>query len=94
MKNDLLLSEVRQQIEIEIKYEGYLKRQIQQIERFEKMENRLIPASFDYSKVHSLSSEAREKLIKVKPRSIGQASRIAGVSPADIAVILVFLRKN
>ena len=89
-----LIEEVRQQIEIEVKYEGYFNRQRRQIERFNKMEHQVIPERFDYSKLNSLSTEAREKLTQIRPRSIGQASRIAGVSPADIAVLLISLRKR
>jgi tRNA uridine 5-carboxymethylaminomethyl modification enzyme len=89
-----LMKEVREQIEIEVKYEGYLKRQSEQITKFEKMEKHVIPTEFNYDKIESLSSEAKEKLKRIKPRSIGQASRIAGVSPADIAVLLIYMRKN
>jgi tRNA uridine 5-carboxymethylaminomethyl modification enzyme len=80
------------QVEIEIKYEGYIQRQLEEIERFEKYEAIEIPEDFDYTKVKSLSSEAREKLMRVRPRSIGQASRISGVSPADISVLMVYLK--
>ena len=90
----LLLEGIRQQVEIEVKYEGYFNRQRKQVERFNKMEHQIIPAFIDYSKLNSLSAEAREKLIRIKPRSIGQASRIAGVSPADIAVLLIYLKKG
>lgn len=91
---DFFMKSLREQVEIEVKYEGYLARQHQQIEKFHKMEDKIIPNRFDYSKIHSLSTEARDKLIKIKPRSIGQASRIAGVSPADIAVLLIALRRR
>ncbi len=87
------MQEVRDQIEIEVKYEGYFKRQSEQIVRFEKMEKQSIPEKFNYEAIGSLSREAKEKLMRIQPRSIGQASRIAGVSPADIAVILINLRK-
>lgn len=92
--DERLMKEVREQIEIEVKYEGYFKRQSEQIIKFEKMEKQLIPAKLNYDEIGSLSSEAKEKLKHIKPRSIGQASRIAGVSPADIAVLLVHLKKN
>lgn len=92
--DEKLMKEVREQIEIEIKYEGYFKRQFEQIVRFEKMEKQIIPDNLNYDKIGSLSSEAREKLKRIKPRSIGQASRIAGVSPADIAVLLIHMKKN
>ncbi len=88
-----LMDQVRQQLEIEIKYEGYLIRQNQQVEKYLKMENNLIPDTIDYSKVKSLSAEAKEKLQKLRPRSIGQAYRIAGISPADIMVLLIHLKK-
>ena len=95
--NDLdagIAESVREQVEIEIKYEGYFKRQQEQVVRFKKMEERLIPKHFDFEKIGSLSNESREKLKRIKPRSIGQASRIAGVSPADISVLLVSLKKS
>ncbi len=91
---DSFMKSVREQVEIAIKYEGYLKRQQEQVEKFRKLENKLIPDYFDYEEVQSLSRESREKLKKIKPRSIGQASRIAGVSPSDIAVLLVALKKR
>jgi tRNA uridine 5-carboxymethylaminomethyl modification enzyme len=91
---DSFMKSVREQVEIAIKYEGYLKRQQEQVEKFRKLENKLIPDNFDYEEVHSLSRESREKLIRIQPRSIGQASRIAGVSPSDIAVLLVALKKR
>ena len=80
---------------IEIKYEGYIKRQLQQVEQFGKLENKKLPENFDYSEVNSLRREAVQKLNKVQPATIGQASRISGVSPADISVLLVhFTRKQ
>lgn len=89
-----LMQSVRELVEIEIKYEGYFKRQQDQIDKFSKMEEKIIPFDLDYDKVRSISNESREKLKRIKPRSIGQASRIAGVSPADIAVLLVFLKQK
>jgi tRNA uridine 5-carboxymethylaminomethyl modification enzyme len=89
-----IMESVRQQVEIEIKYEGYFKRQQEQVDKFKKMEERLIPNQFDFGKIGSLSNESREKLKRIKPRSIGQASRIAGVSPADISVLLIALKKQ
>lgn len=80
------------QVEIELKYEGYIKRQIEQAESFEQMEHDVIPDNFDYNKVKSFSTEGREKLNKVKPRSIGQASRIAGVSPSDISILTIYMK--
>jgi tRNA uridine 5-carboxymethylaminomethyl modification enzyme len=84
--------DVMNQIEIELKYEGYIKRQTEQIENFGKNENILIPDSFNYDKIKSLSSEALDKLKRIKPKSIGQASRIAGVNPSDISAILIYMR--
>jgi tRNA uridine 5-carboxymethylaminomethyl modification enzyme len=80
------------QVQIEVKYEGYINRQHEQIEKFEQYEELTIPDSFDYSKLQSLSVEGREKLLKVRPRSIGQASRISGVTPADVSVMMVYMR--
>lgn len=85
-------TDIIQQIEIELKYEGYIRRQQEQIDHFIKNENIQIPEDFKYENVKSLSLEALHKLSKIKPRSIGQASRIAGISPADIAAILIYMR--
>ncbi|MDP4091933.1 MAG: tRNA uridine-5-carboxymethylaminomethyl(34) synthesis enzyme MnmG [Bacillota bacterium] len=85
---------VREQVSIAVKYEGYIKRQMQQVEQFKKLENRKLPVDVDYSQVHGLSNEARQKLNQLKPESVGQASRISGVSPADISVLLIFLEQN
>ena len=90
-----LAADVREQVNIEIKYECYIKRQLQQVEQFGKLENKKLPENFDYSEVNSLRREAVQKLNKVQPATIGQASRISGVSPADISVLLVhFTRKQ
>lgn len=90
-----LAADVREQVNIEIKYEGYIKRQLQQVEQFGKLENKKLSENFDYSEVNSLRREAVQKLNKVQPATIGQASRISGVSPADISVLLVhFTRKQ
>ncbi|MCD8326213.1 MAG: tRNA uridine-5-carboxymethylaminomethyl(34) synthesis enzyme MnmG [Lachnospiraceae bacterium] len=83
--------EVIDQVQIEIKYEGYLERQSRQVEQFKKMEKKKIPVNFDYDQVPSLRLEARQKLKKFQPVNIGQASRISGVSPADISVLLVYM---
>ena len=83
--------EIKEQINTEIKYEGYISRQIKQVEQFKKLEKKAIPENFDYSLVPSLRIEARQKLMKFKPLSIGQASRISGVSPADINVLVVYM---
>ena len=86
-----LPSDVIEQVEIELKYEGYIERQMRQVEQFKKMEKKKIPDNLDYDDVPSLRIEARQKLKKFKPVSVGQASRISGVSPADISVLLVYL---
>lgn len=85
--------EIKEQIEIELKYEGYIKRQHEAVERLEKYEETKIPLSLNYSNLKALSAEGREKLQHVKPRSIGQASRISGVTPSDISILLVYLKK-
>ena len=86
-----LSEEVMEQIDINIKYDGYIKRQMKQVEQFKKLENRRIPDNIDYDKVPSLRIEAVQKLKQYRPISMGQASRISGVSPADISVLLVYL---
>ncbi len=83
--------DVIEQIEINIRYDGYISRQLKQVEQFKKLENKRIPEELDYNEVHSLRIEAKQKLMKFKPISIGQASRISGVSPADISVLMVYL---
>ena len=83
---------VAEEVEITVKYQGYIERQMRQAEQFLKLENRLIPENIDYANLHGLRLEARQKLDKVRPRSVGQASRISGVSPADITVLLIYLK--
>ena len=83
-----------EQVEIAIKYEGYIKRQVEQVERFREMEDIRLPGSLDYNQIPSLSTEVREKLNKIKPINLGHAGRIQGVTPAAIAVIQIYLRKN
>ena len=90
-EREFLPADVLEQVEIEIKYEGYIERQLKQVEHYKKMEKKKIPANLDYNDVGSLRLEARQKLIAYKPISVGQASRISGVSPADISVLLVYL---
>ncbi len=80
--------------ELDLKYDGYINRQMKQVERFHKMENKKIPNNFDYDKVEGISSESREKLKKIKPVSIGQASRISGVRNSDIAVLMILVKKK
>ncbi len=89
-----LSDDVVEQVEIEIKYEGYIERQLKQVEHYKKMEKKKIPADLDYNEVGSLRLEARQKLIAYKPVSVGQACRISGVSPADISVLLVYLESS
>ncbi|MGD0589408.1 MAG: tRNA uridine-5-carboxymethylaminomethyl(34) synthesis enzyme MnmG [Bacteroidota bacterium] len=90
--DEQLYEEVIEQVEIELKYEGYIKRQKEEVERFERFEMLHIPNDIEYGNVKSLSAEGREKLTKIQPVSIGQASRINGVTPADISVLMVYLR--
>jgi tRNA uridine 5-carboxymethylaminomethyl modification enzyme len=92
LREEKLRDEVLQQIEIELKYEGYIQRQKEQIEKFDKYEDQKIPVDFDYGKLRALSTEGREKLSKVKPESIGQASRISGITPSDVSILLVSMR--
>ncbi len=88
-----LPADVIEQVEIEIKYEGYISRQMRQVEQFKKMEKKKISSDLDYNDIKSLRLEARQKLISYKPVSVGQASRISGVSPADISVLLIYLEQ-
>ena len=88
---EILSREIMEQIDINIKYDGYIKRQMKQVEQFKKLENKRIPDDIDYDKVPSLRIEALQKLKQFRPLSMGQASRISGVSPADISVLLVYL---
>lgn len=83
-----------EQVEIEIKYEGYIQKQLKQVEQMKKLEVKQLPKDFDYNEIEGLRLEAREKLNKIKPLNIGQASRISGVSPADISVLLIWLAQN
>ncbi|EPR11898.1 tRNA uridine-5-carboxymethylaminomethyl(34) synthesis enzyme MnmG [Ruminiclostridium papyrosolvens] len=84
---------VREQVEVAVKYEGYIKRQMQQVEQYKKLEGRKIPQNIDYNQIQGLRLEARQKLSQIRPDSIGQASRITGVSPADISVLLIYLEQ-
>ncbi|KYD21167.1 MULTISPECIES: tRNA uridine-5-carboxymethylaminomethyl(34) synthesis enzyme MnmG [Anoxybacillaceae] len=86
--------EVAEQVEIQIKYEGYIQKSLQQVERLKKMENKKIPEDIDYDAIHGLATEARQKLKQVRPLSIAQASRISGVNPADISILLVYLEQG
>jgi tRNA uridine 5-carboxymethylaminomethyl modification enzyme len=91
---ETLSEAVKEQVEIQIKYDGYIQRQQRQIHQFKKMENLRIPDTFDYAEVPSLKAEAREKLMKIRPASIGQASRLPGVSPADVSILTVILHQH
>ena len=88
-----LTKQEKEEVEIQIKYEGYIKMQEAQVEKFKKLETKMLPENIDYENIKGISLEARQKLNKFKPRSIGQASRISGVSPADISVLLVYLQQ-
>ena len=85
---------VFEQVEIAIKYEGYIKKQLAQVEQMRKLEVKKLPSDFDYKELSGLRLEAQEKLNRVRPANIGQASRISGVSPADISVLLIWLAKR
>ena len=85
--------EVTQEVEIQLKYEGYIRLQEEQVEKFKKLEKKLLPENIDYAEIKGLRLEARQKLNKIKPNSVGQASRISGVSPADISVLLIYLEQ-
>ena len=93
-KRPELAFDVQEQVNIEIKYEGYIKRQMQQVAQFKKLEGRKLPENFDYAQVNSLRKEAVQKLNKIQPSTIGQTSRISGVSPADISVLMVYLERS
>ena len=88
-----LPQEVTQQVEISVKYEGYIKRQQEEVSKFKKMEGKTLPQEFDYTLVPNLSLEAREKLNKIQPQSLGQAGRISGVSPADVMALMIYFKK-
>lgn len=90
----ILSSAEQEEVEIEVKYEGYIKLQLAQVEKFKKLENKILPENIDYLNLKGISLEARQKLDKYKPTSIGQASRISGISPADISVLLIYLEQN
>lgn len=89
-----LPEDIVEQININIKYDGYISRQMKQVAQFKKLENKKIPENFDYTLVSSLRKEAVQKLTLYKPINIGQASRISGVSPADISVLLIYMEQH
>jgi tRNA uridine 5-carboxymethylaminomethyl modification enzyme len=86
--------DIQNRILLEVKYEGYFRRQMRDIERFQKMEQSLLPQEIDYMKIESIAWEAREKLNKIKPLSIGQAARIPGINYTDINALIIYLKKN
>ena len=90
----ILTKQEIEEVEIQIKYEGYIKLQDSQVEKFKKLESKKLSENIEYSKLNGLSLEARQKLDKIKPLSIGQASRISGVSPADVSVLLIYLEQQ
>ncbi|HAO78360.1 MAG TPA: tRNA uridine-5-carboxymethylaminomethyl(34) synthesis enzyme MnmG, partial [Verrucomicrobia subdivision 3 bacterium] len=92
-KDETLSAEVTQQVEIAVKYAGYIERQELEVKKFKNLEDKAIPATFDFSTVPSLRIEARQKFGKIRPATIGQAARISGVSPADISILLVSLKR-
>jgi tRNA uridine 5-carboxymethylaminomethyl modification enzyme len=89
-----LTDEIEEQVEIQIKYEGYIEKSLQQVERMKKMDSKKIPENIDYQAISGIASEARQKLEQVRPLSVGQASRISGVNPADISILLVYLEQG
>ena len=89
-----LIRDIEEQAEILIKYDGYIKRQLDQIENQGKMDNIKIPENIDYSSIKQISTESKEKLIKIKPKTIGQALRIGGVKPADVSVLMVLIEQH
>ena len=89
-----LSASASEQLEIQVKYEGYIKKQEKEVEKSNKLESKKIPAEINYQEIKELGLEAREKLIARRPLSIGQASRISGVSPADISVLLIYLEQK
>ena len=89
-----LTKQEQEQVEIQIKYEGYIKLQLEQVKKFKKLETKMLPEDMDYKNLKGISLEARQKLDKFRPISIGQASRISGVSPADISVLLIYLEQR
>ena len=95
LDNEVTVDEaVAEQVEIQTKYEGYIQKSLQQVEKVKRMENKKIPENIDYDDIHSLATEARQKLKEVKPLSIAQASRISGVNPADIPILLLYIEQG
>ena len=88
---ETLPTEVKEQVEIQVKYEGYIKKANEQVDRMLKMEDKKIPDNIDYDAISGIATEAKEKLKQVRPLSVGQASRISGVNPADISILLIYI---
>jgi tRNA uridine 5-carboxymethylaminomethyl modification enzyme len=84
---------MKEQVEIQIKYEGYIEKQLIHVERLSKMEKKKLPEDLKYAEIHGLANEAKQRLSQIRPISIGQASRISGVTPADISILLVYLEQ-
>jgi tRNA uridine 5-carboxymethylaminomethyl modification enzyme len=94
-ESDIALSdEVKEQVEIHVKYEGYIEKSLQQVDKLKKMENKKIPENIDYDAISGIATEARSKLKEVLPLSIAQATRISGVNPADISILLVYIEQG
>ena len=86
--------EIKEQVEISLKYEGYIKKQINEAEKLLKLEKKQIPEDIDYAKIKNIASEARQKLKEVRPKTIAQAIRISGVNPSDISILSIYLKKE
>ena len=86
--------DVAEEVEIQVKYDGYIKKAIHEAEKMVDLDNKKIPDDIDYDKIHNLASEAKQKLNEIRPSSIGQALRISGVNPADVSLIMVYLKKE
>ena len=86
--------DIKEQVEIQVKYEGYIEKSLQQVERLKKMENKKIPENIDYDSISGLANEAKQNLKQIKPLSLAQASRISGVNPADISILLIYLEQG
>ena len=95
LEEDIQVStEVYEQIEIQTKYEGYIEKSLRQVDKMKRMEDKKIPHNIDYDAIHSLATEARDKLKTVKPLDLAQASRISGVNPADISILLIYIEQG
>jgi tRNA uridine 5-carboxymethylaminomethyl modification enzyme len=86
--------DIYEQLEIKVKYEGYIQKALREAEKMQRLDHKKLPDSLDYNKISNISSESREKLIKIRPKTLGQASRISGVNPADISLLLIYLESE